>query len=602
MTATLIQTDPVRDRLVRSLAEGEVLFRQGEAPGAAFLVLSGEIMLFRIAPGGRLTVVGICRPGDLAGHVDSARGQPMGCSAYAARGSLVQVVGPEYFDEHIAAAAHMPTVSPEEVDAEADGARRQDLAAAFVGSHDRRRAPRGKEWLPTRLYWRARRQLAPPRRALLLDDIEVLENRPTPWQAPALLVLLIAIVAGLVGWSAYGQLDMVVIAEGRVLPQSGQAVVAPLETGTLLAMHVRTGDVVKKGQELATLDPTFAHANLNKATQERANLQARIARLEAEIAGTAPARFSDDPDLDSLNRTLFETHRQAIAARRETSAARVAEVQAQLATTREELQAVQAQIAIYEDVEKMRSSLYRDNVGSRLQLLEARGNRAALERDAVRLARSVDQLQRQMETIRSENAVYLSERNEEAARQLAQARDELAAVTEEIAKAQRLASLVSLESPTDAVVLSVAEQVPGAVVNQGTPLVTLTPLDDTLQVEALLKPEDVANVHEGQTVRIKLDALPFQKHGTLEGRLRVVSPNIVTDRTPGTDDLPEQDRRVGYRMVIDITDATLEKVGPDFRLLPGMKAVAELNAGKRTILSYFLYPVLRVFDESLREP
>jgi len=587
--------DPVRDRLVRALAEGELLFRQGDRPQAAFIVLSGSIKLFRQGPDGQMAPIGTCRPGDMAGHLDTARGEPTTVGAIATTDTMVQVVGPEFFEEQL---DHSQL--PNERDAAVE-TRRGELVAGFVATHDRRRGLRGRDGKLKSAYWTLRRKLSRGEPALLMDDIEMVESKPTPWQATALLVALLAIIGGAILWSVTSELDVVVTAEGRVLPESGEMALAPLETGTLKTMNVRPGDIVREGQALATLDPTFARSDLNKATQDRANLAARITRLRAEISGEPPATFYPDPEIDRLNRDLFETRRQAVTARVATYAAKTDELRAELAKKRDGLTATEKQLKIYQDMESMRATLFKDKVGSRMQLLEAQGEKAALERDQVELARPIDELEQRMETVEAEQAAYLAGLREEAARELEKAQDELASVSEESNKAQHRANLVTLTAPRDGVVLSVAEQATGAVVQQGTPLVTLTPLGDTLRVEALLRPEDVADVHVGQKVRLKLEALPFQKHGTLTGKLRVLSPNIVTDRTPGTQDLPEQERKIGYRMVIDITENNLTNVGEAFQLLPGMKAMAELQLGKRTVISYFLYPVLRVFDESLRE-
>lgn len=600
---TSFLSDPSRDRLIRVLSEGEVLVREGDAPHAAFLVLSGEIKLFRIAEGGRLRIVGLCRPGDMVGHARTARGEPMACSAYASRETVLQVVGEDHFDHGSPEAGFLPRLVTDE-DADV-GAADGDVAtrAAYVSRHGRRRAPRGRESGLKRAYWRLRRRMARDRGASpeILDEIEVLETRKDPWRSTALLVLLLTIIGSFITWAALSEIDVVVTAEGRLQPTQGQAVVAPLETGTLREMKVKPGDRVREGQEIATLDPTFALADLTKAREQEAVLQARARRLEAQLRGVVPERFSDDPELEALNRDLYRTHRQEIASRERTRAAKLAEIDTRLATRRDELEAVQEQIAIFQDVEDMRSDLFNDKIGSRLQLLEARGKIAALERDVVQFRRSIAEMQSQKETIEAEHEVFLAQLNQDSVRQLEQTHGDLSRVRQELRKAERLNRLVSLEAPADAVVLSVAEEVPGAVVNQGTPLVTLTPIDGGLQVTALLQPQDVANVHVGQRVRVKLDALPFQKHGTLTGELRVLSSNIVTDRTPGSEDLPEQERRVGYRMIIDITDDRLENVNAGFALLPGMKTVAELQVGKRNVLSYFLYPMLRVFDESLRE-
>ena len=156
-------------------------------------------------------------------------------------------------------------------------------------------------------------------------------------------------------------------------------------------------------------------------------------------------------------------------------------------------------------------------------------------------------------------------------------------------------SLVLLRAPADGVVQEVNARALGALVQPGDVLLTLVPRGVPLEAEIAIPGASIASIRPGDLVRIKLEAFPFQRHGTVEGRVRVIS------ETPMGSDLGPAEAPGAYHARLSLAPPALREVPGDFRLLPGMALSAEIRIGRRTVLSYFLYPVLRVFDESLRD-
>ena len=154
--------------------------------------------------------------------------------------------------------------------------------------------------------------------------------------------------------------------------------------------------------------------------------------------------------------------------------------------------------------------------------------------------------------------------------------------------------MVALTAPADAVVLEVAKRSIGSVVREAEPVFTLVPLDVLLEAEVLVKARDIGHVGPEQEARVKLDAFPFQKHGTASGVVRTVSEDAFTDEGKSEQSF--------YRARVLLSDTRLDRVPEKFRLIPGMTVIAEIKVGKRSVMSYFLYPLLRGLDESIREP
>ena len=176
-------------------------------------------------------------------------------------------------------------------------------------------------------------------------------------------------------------------------------------------------------------------------------------------------------------------------------------------------------------------------------------------------------------------------------------------VAEQLAKAQRKSELVALIAPADAVVLEVAKRSVGSVVREAEPLFTLVPLDAPLEADVQIGAGDVGLLHLGDPARIKLDAFPFQRHGTVPAELSIISEDsFAHDQGEAQTQAADTSGEAFYRGRLDLGTVNLRNLGPHVRLLPGMTLTAEIVIGRRSVISYLLYPVMKGFDEALREP
>jgi hemolysin D len=162
---------------------------------------------------------------------------------------------------------------------------------------------------------------------------------------------------------------------------------------------------------------------------------------------------------------------------------------------------------------------------------------------------------------------------------------------------------VVLRAPADGIVLELGARSIGSVAKEAEPLVTLVPQGNKIEAEVDVESADVARLRIGDPVRVKFDALPFQRHGTLAGDVRVITENsFQADKNArAASDKPDA-QPAFFRARVALGPVTLRDVPKDFRLIPGMTTTAEIVIGKRTIISYLLDPIVRLFDESLREP
>lgn len=180
---------------------------------------------------------------------------------------------------------------------------------------------------------------------------------------------------------------------------------------------------------------------------------------------------------------------------------------------------------------------------------------------------------------------------------LVKARKEEKGVSEGLIKANRMNELVVLTAPEDGIVLDLAKRSVGSVVQPAEPVLTLLPLDAPLFAEVMIGAGDAGYAKSGDEVLIKLDAFPYQRHGTLSGRLR----SIRMDTGQGGPS-PAPTGNLTHRGQVELTADRLRALPEGTRPIPGMSVTAEIKVGSRSVISYFLYPVIRGLDESIREP
>lgn len=435
-----------------------------------------------------------------------------------------------------------------------------------------------------------------------LPDGQAIEQSPLPRLARSVLYVLTLLIIFAIGWAAWAEVDRVVTATGKLVTTAPTVVVQPLETAIIRAIDVRVGERVTAGQPLATLDPTFAAADLADLTARLAAVDAEVARLQAEHDGKS---FDGGDDLNRIAQAGILVRRRAeYTAKLSAFEQQASQFEAELSTSRAARAGLIKRIEVVRQIEDIRQELHKKQTGSLLVLLEARNERLRLADEMDRLENREAETGFQMKKIAADRAAFIDEWRRKVAEELVTKTRERATLVEQRSKAARRAALVSLTAPVDAVVLDVAQRSVGSVIKEAEPLFTLVPADVALEVEANVPSADIGRVRVDDPVRIKLDAFPYQRFGVIEGRLRTVSADAF-QLDQGKAAGPEGGATTGatvFRARIRLLADAPAEAPPGTRLSPGMVAAAEIVVGRRSVLSYFLYPVIRALDESIREP
>lgn len=436
------------------------------------------------------------------------------------------------------------------------------------------------------------------------DAVEI-EEKPVPTTIRWVLYIIIFSFVFVVTWATFFKVDRIVVAEGRLLTTSPTIVVQPLNTAVIRSIEVQVGDIVEKGQTLVTLDSTFASADLSQLTKQAMIYKVQERRIQAELQKTFAAT-SEEGDDGQLQEQLFRQRKVIYDRNKQLNDEKVAALESKLALNKVQRDGKGKQLKLLRDVEGTVSKVPDKDADYRLRLLDAQKNRFKVASDIENLAAEEKVLVHELKQAKFEWQRFVEERSGALMEQQVQLCTELEKINEEISKAKRLHELVHLKAPENGVVLCLAERSVGSIIQQAEPFITLVPLDSIIEVEVNVQSKDIARIRTGDTARVKLDAFPFQRHDTLPGEVRVISEDSFQTGPPASDASDKEGAQTAmdgfYKARINLQSTKLRNVPDGFRLMPGMKVRAEIKVGKRSIISYFLYPIIRVLDESLREP
>jgi HlyD family secretion protein len=430
-----------------------------------------------------------------------------------------------------------------------------------------------------------------------LPDADEIERSPLPIYARLTLHMLVMAVVLFVAYASFSELDQVVVAQGRLINPMPNVVVQPLETSIVQTVDVKVGQVVNKGDQLATLDATFAQADETDLKFRLSSLETQILGLEAELSGDSASLKTPSNADEKLQTQLLAERRASYKAQLLRLNETLSKLRAQLTTNKSDQQLVLSRLKSIKDIETMQDKMVAQKYSAPLQLLEAQQRTQEVERE-LELARSKEQeLRRELSAYEAEKLAFEKNWRQKAMEELLSATRERDTLVQQLQKADRRRGLVTLLAPQDAVVLEIAKLSPGSVVQGAETFFTLVPLNTKLEAEIQINSVDVGYIKKGDLVHLKLDAFPFQRHGTLDGTVRTISQDAFKRDVSAKGGLDAY-----YLARISFSGTGLRNMVESSLLMPGMTMSAEIVVGKRTIMSYIAWPITKGLNEAIREP
>jgi hemolysin D len=426
--------------------------------------------------------------------------------------------------------------------------------------------------------------------------------RTSPVNEQVVLYVLATMVVVSVALAAIVKLDRVVSSVGRIVASGGSLYISPFDTSIVREVRVKTGDIVKKGQVLATLDPTFTNADVVQLQQRLASDEATVDRLGDELAGR-PYLFPGKDAYRALQAGIWEKRRAEYASNLADFDGRIHAAEVQVAQYRADAEQYRNRLKLATEVEKVYQPLLSKGYVSKLQAIQATDERTEMGRLLSDAESQMSSLQQTLGSLRAQRDAYIQKWHSDIGADLVAQRNDLDSTRQSLAKARMLKELDTLNAPSTAIVLKIGRVSTGSVATGGggqsgvqDPLFTLVPLDAPVEADINVDAANIGFIKAGDPVQLKLDAYRFLRHGTAQGVIQTVSEGSFTTDDNNTPVAPY------FKVRVSIKEVHLRNVPADFRLVPGMTLVGDILVGRRTILSYLMEGTLSTGAEAMREP
>lgn len=424
-------------------------------------------------------------------------------------------------------------------------------------------------------------------KALLDDSPRVV--RITLWAILGFFIIMIA-------WASLADIDEVTRGDGKAIPSSRLQKIQNLEGGIVAEVFVHEGEVVKAGAPLLRLDDTRFRSNAGESEADRLALEARIQRLTAQLDNKdtltlSPEISQKSPDIANGELELFASVNKRIESE-------LSGLDEQLVQKKQELLDYQAKSAQYrrslgllQQEISMSEPLVAKGAISKVEVLRLRRSEVETRGQLESVNLAVPRAQAAIKEIESKISETRGRYRSDALSQLNEARTDLSKIEASGKAIEDRVNRTLVTSPVRGIVQQLMVNTIGGVIQPGNDLVEIVPLDDTLLVEARIRPQDIAFLRPGQEAIVKFTAYDYTIYGGLKAKLEQISPDTVTDK----------DGKSFYVIRLRTDKNHLGSDEKPLIIIPGMVASVDIITGKKTILAYLLKPILRAKAEAFRE-
>ena len=435
-----------------------------------------------------------------------------------------------------------------------------------------------------------------------LDEVLSFMNRVDaalirrPSHAPLILsVVTCLMLIVFILWASVVRIDEVTHGQGQVVPSQRTQIIENLEGGIVRDVLVSEGQIVKKDQVLMRLDNEMAESVFRDAANKILENKIAILRLEAELRGQEPI-FPDDlqhkvPQIVADQRTLFDKRDSQRAAeksmlrlqfeQREHEVDDLLAKQHELASS---LAIVQQQVNIVKPLFDQKNYSHMDYLELQQKLVNLQGSLESIATAIPKARAAAREAEQKLTMRRSEMDSAISE-------ELNKKRSELASFEQTLAAGSDRVVRKEIRSPVRGTVKQVMVNTIGGVAKPGETLMEIVPLDDTLIIEARIRPADIAFIRPQQKATVKITAYDSAIYGTLSGEVETISADTIEDKKGDH----------FYNVRLRTSTNAIHYKGKELPIIPGMVATVDILTGEKTIMNYLLKPILKASQNALHE-
>lgn len=420
---------------------------------------------------------------------------------------------------------------------------------------------------------------------------------------------------------------------GEIVTVKPTIVMQPFDVSIIKSIDVRVGDQVKKGQLLATLDPTIAASSVDALRLQIASLDPEIARCEAELAARPftyrPGSGPGEAQYAALQQSYYLQRKAQYDAQLQSYDAQIAQYRATIAELAHDESRYGDRSRLNQEIQNMQAGLLNSPAFSKLLLLQATDQTTEIKRQREADQNNIPVAQQQVASTQATRAAFIEQWRAQTNQELVTARNQRDAAQQQLQAALKHLDVVRLYAPDDAIVLQVAKLSVGSVLQVGDDFIELASLHSPVEAEIYISPIDIAFIRPGDPVTIKLDPYDFVEYGWAEGKVKWISPGTYTvpaagtagttstgGTSPGTTALPQNPSSANtpgsssasqlttpfYIVRVSITKVKLKNVPKDARLMPGATLSADIHVGTQSVFYYLFSGIARSVDQAMREP
>ncbi|QQX80754.1 HlyD family type I secretion periplasmic adaptor subunit [Shewanella sp. KX20019] len=395
-------------------------------------------------------------------------------------------------------------------------------------------------------------------------------------------------------WSLFTEVEEISKSKGQVVPLGHRQIIQSRTGGTIASVVVEEGDVVKKGDILASFVSIDSQSAEEELASKRANLLLRIERFESFIDQREPdfSEFQIEyPQLVKLHTASLSRMNQERIAMQQLSESDIAKSQAEIDGLKTEIPPLSDQIKTAEQTLTMMQSVTAEQAVSKLRILESQQKLDSYMRELKGmeskqqvLAKNLLNLEQQLNQKQATSLKEVGEKRTDA-------QAELLGIIARLKSSGSLVSQNTVTAPVDGIIQSIPSSSTGSVIQPGGTVAVIVPMTKTGLMEAKLSPRDIGFVKIGQPVRIKIDAFDYSRYGALDGIVKRISPSTDSDEKGG----------VFYKVQIAIDKPYFSDKPGQFDLIPGMTGEADIVTGDKTVFQYLWKPVFTNVTEAFGE-
>jgi adhesin transport system membrane fusion protein len=413
-------------------------------------------------------------------------------------------------------------------------------------------------------------------------------SRITVWIAAALIITALV-------WAKFAVLQEVTMGEGKAIPSSKIQVIQNLEGGIVTEIFVREGQIVNKGDTLLRLDDTRFLSNKGESEVDKYTLMAQVERLSAEADGRpfkpSAEVVSKAPQVATDEQSLYDSRQRRLASEQRTLQEQLRQKMQEVAEFRSKQDQFRNQLGFIQQELSMSAPLVNSGAVSPVEIIRLKGkaSEARGQMDATSLA--IPRAEAAINEIKSKIQESLDSFRSDAAKDLNDKRADLSKASATSIAIDDRVTRTTVTSPVKGIVKTLKVNTIGGVVQPGSDMVEIVPLEDNLLIEAKVRPQDVAFLHPGQKAMVKFSAYDYTIYGGLPAKLELIGADTTTDDKGNT-----------FYLIQVRTDKN--HLGSDAKpllIIPGMVATVDIITGEKSVMDYLLKPVLKARTEALRE-